>query len=87
MSLKVRRLKATVFTATGFINRRSIAQNVCYQGYSAENFIRIIPMRDRKDAANSLMIFAHDVGAPAELVSDHAAELIGPQCNYQTVVL
>ena len=32
MSLKVRRLKATVFTDTGFINWRPIAENVCDQG-------------------------------------------------------
>ena len=46
MSLKVRRLKATVFTDTGFINRKSLARNVCYQGFSAENFICIILMKD-----------------------------------------
>ena len=39
-------------------------------------------MRYRKDAADSLMTFAHDVEAPAELVSDHAAGLIGPQCDF-----
>ena len=83
MSLKIRRLKATVYTDTGFINIRSLAQNTCYQGYSAENFIKIIPMRDtKKDAPDSLLAFAHDIGAPAELISDHAAILIGPQCKY-----
>ena len=82
MSLKICWLKATVFTDTGFINRTSLAQNTCYQGYSAEKFIKIIPMRDRKDAPDSLMTFAHDVGALAELISDHAAMLIGPQCEY-----
>ena len=40
-------------------------------------------MRDaKKDAPDSLLTFAHDVGAPAELISDHAAMLIGPQCEY-----
>ena len=39
-------------------------------------------MRDRKDAPDSLLAFAHDVGVPAELISDHAAMLIGPQCKY-----
>ena len=82
MSLKIRRLKATVFTDTGFINRTSLAQNTCYQGYSAEKFIKIIPMRDKKDAPYSLLAFAYDVGAPAELISDHAVMLVGPQCEY-----
>ena len=82
MSLKICRLKATVFTDTGFINRTSLAQNTCYQGYSAENFIKIIPMRDQKDALDSLLAFVHDVGAPTELILDHAAMLIGPQCEY-----
>ena len=82
MSLKVCRLKATVFTDTGFINLRSIAGNTCYQGYSAEKFIKIIPMRDRKDTPDSLMTFVHDVGAPAELTLDHAAMLNGPQYKY-----
>ena len=75
-------MKATVLTDTGFINQTSLAQNTCYQGYSAEKFIKIIPMRDRKDAPDSLLAFAHDVGAPAELISDHVAMLIGPQCEY-----
>ena len=79
MSLKIYQLKATVFTDTGFINRTSFAQNTCHQGYSAEKFIKIILMRDRKDTPNSLMAFEHDVGAQAELISDHAAMLIGPQ--------
>ena len=61
MSLKLCRLKTTVYTDTGFINRKSLSQNVCCQCYSALNFIKIIPMRDRKDAADSLMTFAHDV--------------------------
>ena len=40
-------------------------------------------MRDaKKDAPDSLLTFAHDVGAPVELISDHAAMLIGPQCEY-----
>ena len=40
-------------------------------------------MRDvKKDAPDSLLAFGHDVGAPAELISDHAAMLIGPQCEY-----
>ena len=83
MSLKIRRLKATIFTDTGFINTRSLAQNTCYQGYSAENFIKIIPMRDdKKDALDSLLAFVHDAGAPAELISDHATILIRPQWEY-----
>ena len=83
MSLKICWLKATVFTDTGFINRTSLAQNTCYQGYSAKNFIKSIPMRDRKDAPDSLLAFVHDVGAPVELTSDHTAMLIGPQCKYE----
>ena len=55
MSLKICCLRATVYTDTGFINTRSLAQNTCYLGYSAKNFIRIIPMRDaKKETPNSL---------------------------------
>ena len=82
MSLKICRLKATVFTDTDFINRTSLAQNTCYQGYSAKRFIKIIPMRDRKDVSDSLLAFAHDVGDPAELISYHTAMLIEPRCEY-----
>ena len=39
-------------------------------------------MKDRKDAADSLMSFAHNVGAPTELISDHGAELIGPKSKF-----
>ena len=39
-------------------------------------------MKDRKDDADSLMTFAHDVGAPVELVSDHSAELIEPKSKF-----
>ena len=82
MALKVHRLKTTVFTDTGFINQKSLTGNVCYQGYSAELFIRIISIKNTKDAADSLITFAHDVGAQAELVSDHPAELIGPKSKF-----
>ena len=82
MSLKIRCLRATVYTDTGFIKTKSLAQNTCYQGYSSENFIKIIPMRDQKEAPDSLLTFTHDVGAPAELISDHANLLIGLQCEY-----
>ena len=82
MSLKVCCLKATVFTDTGYINRTSLAQNTYYQGYSAEHFIKIIPMKDQKDAPDSLLAFAHDVGAHVELISYHASMIIGPQCEY-----
>ena len=65
MSLKVCCLKATVYTDTGLINWRSLSGNMCYQGYSAEHFIKIIPMKDRKDAADSLITFAYNVRATA----------------------
>ena len=71
-----------MYTDTGFIKTKSLAQNTCYQGYSSENFIKIIPMRDQKDAPDSLLAFAHDVGAPAELISGHANLLVGPQCEF-----
>ena len=82
MSVRICQLKATVFTDTGFINRTSLAQNTCHQGYSAEKIIKLIPMRDRKDAADSQLAFVHNVGAPAELISDNVAMLVGPKCEY-----
>ena len=39
-------------------------------------------MKERTDAADSLMSFSHDVDVPAELVSDHANLLIGPKSDY-----
>ena len=39
-------------------------------------------MKERTDVADSLMSFAHDVGVPAELISDHANMLIGPKSDY-----
>ena len=81
-SLKGCRLKANVYTDTSLINRRSLSGNVCYQSYFAEYFIKIIPMKDRKNAADSLMTFAHDVGALVEIVLDHVAKLIGPESKF-----
>ena len=46
MSLKICQLKTTIFTDTGFISTKSLAQNTYYQGYFAENFVYIIPMKD-----------------------------------------
>ena len=82
MSLNIRRLRASVYTDTGFINVKSLAQNTCYQGYSAENFVYIDPMRDRKDCTDSLMNFAHSVGAPAQIISNSASILIGRDCAF-----
>ena len=40
-------------------------------------------MKDKKNAADSSMPFVHNMGAPAELVSDHtAAEFIGPKSKF-----
>ena len=39
-------------------------------------------MKDRKDVTDSLMTISHDVGAPAEIVSDHTGELIGPNSKF-----
>ena len=40
-------------------------------------------MRSQKDAAQSLMDFAEDVGAPDSITSDEAPLLQGPQCLFR----
>ena len=39
-------------------------------------------MKDRKDVADSLMTFAHNVRASAEIVSDHAGKIIGHKSKF-----
>ena len=75
--MKIYHLWATVYTDTGFINIKSLKQKTCYQGYSCENFIHIDPMRDRKEARDSLFCFTTDVSAPAELILVDAYDLLG----------
>ena len=82
MSMKLRRLKATMYTDTVPINVKSLRQNTCYQSYTCENFVHIHPMRNQKEAAASLHRLAEDVGIPAELVSDSAPLLVGPQSDF-----
>ena len=82
ISLKISPLQTSVYTDTGFINVKSLAQNTCYQGYSAENFVYIDSVRYRKDCGDSLMNFAHSVGAPAKIISDSASMLILRDCTF-----
>ena len=70
------RLKANVFSDTGFINVKSLRQNMCYQGYSLQNFVYICSIRDQKEAGRSLMEFFNNIGALAEIVSDHTSLLL-----------
>jgi hypothetical protein len=82
MSLKTRRLQASIYYDTGFINTTSIKQNTCYQGFSSENFIHIVPMKKQTEAGEALTDFAHDVGAPAEIITDRAPPLIGKDSEF-----
>jgi hypothetical protein len=82
MSLKMRRIRATVYSDTGFISTKSLRQNTCYQGFSCENFIHIVPMKKQTEAGDALMDFAHDVGAPAEIITDGAPLLIGKESDF-----
>ena len=80
MNTNIRRLRATVYADTGFVNIKSLRQNICYhQGYSCENFIQIYLMQKQTDAAKSLQDFANDVGARAVLITDGATLLQGSQ--------
>ena len=85
MNTDIRRLRATVYADTGFVNIKSLRQNTCYQGYSCENFVQIYPMRKQTDAAQSLHDFANDVGAPAVLITDDAPLLQGSQSKHATM--
>ena len=80
--MKVQQLNATVYSNTGFINVKSLKHNMCYQGYSSPNFIHINPMRDEKEAGDSLQNFIHNVGAPAEIITDSAPLLQGRDSNF-----
>ena len=82
MSMKIRRLRATVYSDTGYVNVRSLKQHTCYQGFSSENMVQIYPMRDEKEASSALLDFAHDVGAPAELITDSANLLQGHNSDF-----
>ena len=44
--------------------------------------VQIYPMRDQKEASSTLMDFAHDVGAPAELITDSANLLQGANSEF-----
>ena len=68
-----------MFTDASFISTRSLTGNTCYQSYSSDNFVYIDPTRNQLDCPDSLVNFVHNVGAPAELISDHDSMLIGPK--------
>ena len=45
--------------------------------------MQIYPMRDQKHAADKLLEFAHDVGAPAEIITDSANLLQGENSGFR----
>ena len=82
LSMRYRRLRATFYTDTVPVNVKSIRQHTHFQTYTSENFVHVHPMRGEKEAAQSLLHLAQDVGIPAELKSDNAPLLTGPTSDF-----
>jgi hypothetical protein len=80
--LNIKRLRTRMYTDTLFSRVISINGNKCAQIYCNKNYIKIIPMKSKSEAGNSLQEFIEDIGIPNEIIADGAAELTGPATEF-----
>jgi hypothetical protein len=71
-SLRHRCLDAQFYSDT-----KSLKGNKCAQVFAAKDFIGVHPMNSKQECAQALQVFAEDIGIPANLCADGAAELTG----------
>ena len=82
-TLRYKRLNETFYSDTMFATTKSLKGNKCAQIFSTKDFIRVHPMESKSECAQALQVFAEDIGIPADLVTDGAAELTGPQSKFR----
>jgi hypothetical protein len=82
-TLRYKRLNETFYSDTMFATTKSLKGNRCAQIFSTKDFIRVHPMDSKSECAQALQVFAEDIGIPADLVTDGAAELTAPQSNFR----
>ena len=55
----------------------------CAPVFAAKDFIRVHPMVSKQERAQALQVFAEHIGTPADLCTDGAAELTGPNSEWR----
>ena len=86
LHLNRRRLNGSWFTDTLFSKVVSIQGNVCAQVFTNGQFTTVHPMESKSKVAHALTEFADDVGIPDSLLSDGAAEMVGPRTEFMKEV-
>ena len=76
------RLRGKWFMDTVLSKVKSKSGNTCANVFTQGKFTKVIPMRGRTDAAESLIDFTDDVGIPEVLMTDQAAELSKPMTDF-----
>ena len=70
-------LRGTWYADTLLSKVKSIRGNTCANVFTQGRFTKVVPMKSRSDAGQSLVDFTDDVGIPERLVKDGAGELTG----------
>ena len=88
MSLSYRRLSTRMYSDTLFAKVTSLKGNTCAQVFTTNDtgYIRVHPMHSKSQAGEALQALADDVGIPAEIVVDGAAEQVGPKSEFMKAV-
>ena len=71
-TLRYTRLEGRWYSDTIFSKTKSLSGNTCAQIFNSKFFIKVVPMKSEKEAANALKIFNEDVGVPNHLTIDGA---------------
>ena len=69
-TLKYKRLEGRWYSDTIFSKTRSLSGDTCAQISNCKFFIKVIPIKSEKEAANALKTFNEDVGVPNHLAID-----------------
>ena len=88
MSLSYRRLNERIYSDTLFAKVTSLKGNTCAQIFTTNDtgYVRVHPMHSKSQAGEALQSLAEDVGVPAEIVVDGAAEQVGPRSEFMKTV-
>ena len=83
-SLRHRAVSTLSFAPTQHLQQPSCSRATSApQVFAAWDFISVHPMVSKQERAQALQVFAEDIGIPADLRADGAAELTGPNSEWR----
>eukprot|EP00980_Cylindrotheca_fusiformis_P019228 scaffold6542_cov94-Cylindrotheca_fusiformis.AAC.1 len=84
--MEAKQMPGNWYTDTLFSTVKSIRGNTCCQLFTNQRMITTYPMQTKSHAGDALDDFIDDVGIPATLIFDNAAEQVGPGTKFMKTI-